>query len=760
MRRWFPMNSFKNELPRKQGLKGKLNYFVIATLFAVTAVLSLTSSLNAQQSTTFTLSNINTTGTGTSSTSGAGAYTVNGAGGGVGGINDSFTYLKIQTSGNVEMMTKITSQQNTTNYATAGLMIRESLASDSAQASVSVSPLNGVNFSTRALKILPTDHPDSTTTLGPSVAAPIWIKIVKSGDTISGFSSTTGYSGWSLIGQTNLKLTSSFYVGFAVASNLDPTLSTAQFTNSVFMRDVPQRSADLLLWLRADAGIVESGSNISSWNDQSTFANNAAQTVATNQPQILTNQINGLPAVDFAKLASTNRWLQVPSGFSDFTNGASIFVVAKPPVTGLTDARLLDLGNAASSNNIQLYQPTVAGLTFRTYNSSTQKSVTTASGMTSAYNLAEVVHNGDFAATLYINGAAVATQAGSSNMFNITNIERTGNFIGKAFGSTNFFEGQIAEVIVFKKGLSDAERKAVESYIFYKYGVGSSPSPPAPIISVQSCNDSGCTLIPATGSYSSTQTVEIHTDPIFTQIRYTVDGSTPTTSSTLYSSPVSVSSTTTLKAISVAGAAVSTVTTAVIDIDANAVDVTRLGLDLWLKANAGVDTAGGGVTAWYDLSGYGLNATQSLSTDRPTVTSSAIGTKPAITFNGITQNLQLPKGFSNLVNGASVFVVASPTIGSGNRNIFDFSDQGNGKIEQYISGVNDFRFQVWNPTQTNVQGFSSLAPHLYEVIQSGTTATVYTDGTNKTVNSAMLNISNIARSSNFLGKSFGGSNFV
>jgi carbohydrate binding protein with CBM56 domain/chitobiase/beta-hexosaminidase-like protein len=57
------------------------------------------------------------------------------------------------------------------------------------------------------------------------------------------------------------------------------------------------------------------------------------------------------------------------------------------------------------------------------------------------------------------------------------------------------------------------------------------------------------TFSPPGGQYTSTQTVTISTATSGATIRYTVDGSTPTASSTLYSGPISVPSTRTVNAI-------------------------------------------------------------------------------------------------------------------------------------------------------------------------------------------------------------------
>ena len=59
------------------------------------------------------------------------------------------------------------------------------------------------------------------------------------------------------------------------------------------------------------------------------------------------------------------------------------------------------------------------------------------------------------------------------------------------------------------------------------------------------------TFSPAAGTYSSTQTVTISSATSGTTIYYTTNGTTPTTSSTLYSAPITVSVTETVKALAV-----------------------------------------------------------------------------------------------------------------------------------------------------------------------------------------------------------------
>ncbi len=76
-------------------------------------------------------------------------------------------------------------------------------------------------------------------------------------------------------------------------------------------------------------------------------------------------------------------------------------------------------------------------------------------------------------------------------------------------------------------------------------------------------------FLPAAGTYTSAQTVTITSATAGASIYYTTNGSEPTTASTLYSAPVTISSTATLKAIAIkAGMTDSSVTTAAYTINA------------------------------------------------------------------------------------------------------------------------------------------------------------------------------------------------
>jgi hypothetical protein len=97
----------------------------------------------------------------------------------------------------------------------------------------------------------------------------------------------------------------------------------------------------------------------------------------------------------------------------------------------------------------------------------------------------------------------------------------------------------------------------------------------------------------------------------------------------------------TIKAIASLSGVNSTITTAYIQSDPNALPVPRTGLQLWLKSDFGPITTGSNVTQWSDLSGATVanNATQATSTKQPTLVTGAINGYPALRYALEAQSL-------------------------------------------------------------------------------------------------------------------------
>jgi hypothetical protein len=407
-----------------------------------------------------TLSEIGST-TGSFSES-SGIYTVSGTGSGVAGTSDSLIFVSQLVSGNIEIIANVTTQTGTNAYAIAGLMIRDSqTAVDGQCALVSVSPQNGVNFSFRTA-----DGATATTTLGPSIATPIWLRLVVSQTSVAGYQSSDG-TDWELVGVCTMTLPADYYSGFAVSSNATPS-NTATFENVNFLAGIPQRSANLLSWLRADVGVTydsSSSNEVSQWADQSANGYNGSQATSSNQPTIAFNAVSGLPAIVF----SGSEFLQLPSGLADFTSGCSIFLVLNPTAL-TTNGTVLDLGNGALGNNLSIKESnTSGGAEFLALNGTTSSNLNSSSAVTvGVFQLLEVIYDGISDAELFVNGTSLAS---STTMQASIDITRADNFIGQSGSGGNYFQGSIAEMLLYNTALTAIPRQSVEQYLMYKYDI-------------------------------------------------------------------------------------------------------------------------------------------------------------------------------------------------------------------------------------------------------------------------------------------------
>ncbi len=154
-----------------------------------------------------------------------GTYTVNGSGADIWGTADEFQFVYESLSGNGSITAEVVSQTNSNVWAKAGVMFRETLATGATNAFVAVTPAQGSVFQDR-----PTTGASSTSTSGPDVAAPYWVRVVRSGNTFTGYVSPDGTT-WTEITSYTFTMATNAYVGLAVSSHDNGVLSTAVFNN-------------------------------------------------------------------------------------------------------------------------------------------------------------------------------------------------------------------------------------------------------------------------------------------------------------------------------------------------------------------------------------------------------------------------------------------------------------------------------------------------------------------------------------------------
>lgn len=151
-------------------------------------------------------------------------------------------------------------------------------------------------------------------------------------------------------------------------------------------------------------------------------------------------------------------YISLPSGFSDFTNGITISVWAKPTAAS-NFARFIDFGTGQGANNILFYRSgTTSNLVYATEDASGTilGTLTASSAITlNQWKLYTVTVTTGGAATIYVNGSSVATASGVGAP---TQVTRTSNYIGRSnWSSDSYYTGSMDDLRIYNRALSGSE---------------------------------------------------------------------------------------------------------------------------------------------------------------------------------------------------------------------------------------------------------------------------------------------------------------
>jgi hypothetical protein len=153
-----------------------------------------------------------------------GKWTIKAGGTDITGLADHFRFVYQKLRGNGSVIAHVLSQTATSPGAKAGVMLRASKAPGSPEYSLLVSPGEGIKVQVR--KIL---NGDTQKSANPKGAAPVWLKISRSGNTYSAYTSSNGHS-WKLIPKSaiTVNLGGTMRAGLAVTSHHAGVLGTAK----------------------------------------------------------------------------------------------------------------------------------------------------------------------------------------------------------------------------------------------------------------------------------------------------------------------------------------------------------------------------------------------------------------------------------------------------------------------------------------------------------------------------------------------------
>jgi hypothetical protein len=158
----------------------------------------------------------------------AGLFTVRGSGSDIWGTADAFHYVFQPLAKDGELIVRVTSVQNTSANAKAGIMLRASLTPGSPHVILDLKPNAGIEFMTRAVA-----SGQTSWLSGSTQPMPAWLKLVRAGSTVTGYSSADGTT-WAQVGTTQASFSGPVYIGMAVVSHASGVLNTSTFDNVAF----------------------------------------------------------------------------------------------------------------------------------------------------------------------------------------------------------------------------------------------------------------------------------------------------------------------------------------------------------------------------------------------------------------------------------------------------------------------------------------------------------------------------------------------
>ncbi|MEN2398900.1 family 16 glycosylhydrolase [Flavobacterium sp. MC2016-06] len=180
-----------------------------------------------------------------------GIFTVKGSGADIWESSDQFQYVNQPITGDAEIIAKVNSLTNTSTYAKAGVMFRETLTPTSKHAMADASAGAGIEFLSR-------DTTSGTTIFeGVGGAAPKWVRLLRTGNVFTSYSSDNGTT-WTQVGAARtIAMGTTIYAGLAVTSHANGTLGTGVFSDVIVRNITPNTNANLALAKTATASTEE-----------------------------------------------------------------------------------------------------------------------------------------------------------------------------------------------------------------------------------------------------------------------------------------------------------------------------------------------------------------------------------------------------------------------------------------------------------------------------------------------------------------------
>ncbi|MGA2501699.1 MAG: autotransporter-associated beta strand repeat-containing protein, partial [Tepidisphaeraceae bacterium] len=203
--------------------------------------------------------------------------------------------------------------------------------------------------------------------------------------------------------------------------------------------------------------VLDASNKVAAWNDETANGLNFTQGTAGNRPLYVANALNGKGVVRFTGSSSTQLVM------STATTPQEVFIVTDPGSGNAGLAGIWGWGSTTTSTNDEGIR-TVSATAWQNQGNTNDFTYSTGGAM-------------------YINGVLQGTNpgftVGSAHVLTALHGASNNAFTATALGlyyNGRPYTGDIGEVIMFQSVLSTAQQQAVEQYLLYKWGIGTTAS--------------------------------------------------------------------------------------------------------------------------------------------------------------------------------------------------------------------------------------------------------------------------------------------
>lgn len=242
----------------------------------------------------------------------------------------------------------------------------------------------------------------------------------------------------------------------------------------------PDALGGLVFWVKADAGVTTNASgNVIEWADQSGHGN-LATNITGSAPQYVVSEpgLNNRPTLRFngssQKMVVANRML------TNGIEGCTIIAMAKANINN--NPCIVGIRTGSENPLMQLDQDGTGHLRFIVRNaagSAVANALSTQAAHTGTYGMyaGKLFKGADTYWTnrVYFSNSSTAEASASANFGTTADLTSGTQYIGGL--ASSHWNGDIAEVMIYERALSEAELSAVEEYLASRYKVGRNAQP-------------------------------------------------------------------------------------------------------------------------------------------------------------------------------------------------------------------------------------------------------------------------------------------